>query len=64
MENTKQVVASLGGRNAVARLCEISGDAVKKWEQAAAIPSKHWRTIVRETNGAASFDLLAEISAK
>tara|TARA_R110002110_G_scaffold415072_1_gene647777 strand:- start:765 stop:959 length:195 start_codon:yes stop_codon:yes gene_type:complete len=64
MEKTKLVVQSLGGRSATARLCNISDDAVKKWEQAGAIPSKHWRTIVKETNGATSFDLLAEIAAK
>jgi|TARA_R110000765_G_scaffold26725_2_gene65345 carbamoyl-phosphate synthase small subunit len=64
MENTKEVVASLGGRTEAAKLCGISGDAVKKWEQGNAIPSKHWQKIVRATNGAASFDMLAEIAAK
>ena len=46
MTHAKEIVAALGGRQSAATMCGITDEAVKKWEQSGAVPSKHWQAIV------------------
>src|SRR6202046_2260814 len=39
------VVERLGGAEAAARLTGVTTEAVRKWRQAGAIPSRHWAAV-------------------
>ncbi len=43
------VIAHLGGAEASARLLGVGTEAVRKWRQAGAIPTKHWPALLRAT---------------
>ena len=43
------ILTQLGGAEAAARLTGVGTEAVRKWRQARAIPSKHWAAIVAAT---------------
>src|SRR3984885_3476452 len=53
------VVERLGGAEAAARLTGIGTEAVRKWRQAGAIPSRHWAAIIAAT-GLTMADLQGE----
>ena len=40
------ILARLGGPDAAARLTGVGAEAIRKWRQSRAIPSKHWSAIV------------------
>ena len=50
------IVDRLGGAETAARLTGVSTEAVRKWRQAGAIPSRHWATVIAAT-GLALTDL-------
>jgi carbamoyl-phosphate synthase small subunit len=41
-----QIIERLGGQDAAAKLTNVGTEAVRKWRQANAIPSRHWPAIV------------------
>ncbi len=43
------IIDRLGGADAAARLTGVSTEAVRKWRQAGAIPSRHWATVIAAT---------------
>ena len=43
------ILARLGGADAAARLTGVGTEAIRKWRQARAVPSKHWAAIVAAT---------------
>src|SRR5580658_10467179 len=43
------VVERLGGAEAAARLTGVGTEAVRKWRQAGAIPSRHWSAVIAAT---------------
>ena len=49
MPSVDAVLAHLGGSEAAARLTGVGLEAIRKWRQAQAIPSKHWSAIVAAT---------------
>ena len=53
------IIDRLGGAEAAARLTGVSTEAVRKWRQGGAIPSRHWATVIAAT-GLALTDLQAE----
>jgi carbamoyl-phosphate synthase small subunit len=53
------IIDRLGGAEAAARLTGVGTEAVRKWRQAGAIPSRHWATVISAT-GLALMDLQAE----
>ena len=63
MVGVDEVVAQLGGSEAAARLLGVGGEAIRKWRQTRAIPSKHWSAIVA-TTGLAFTDLQPEGASK
>jgi carbamoyl-phosphate synthase small subunit len=44
-----EVIERLGGAEAAARLTGVSTEAVRKWRQARAIPSRHWQAVISAT---------------
>ena len=44
-----EIIARCGGAEAAARLTGVGPEAVRKWRQADAIPSRHWAAISRAT---------------
>jgi carbamoyl-phosphate synthase small subunit len=59
MVTIDDVVSRLGGPDEAARLTGVSADAIRKWRQAGAIPSRHWPAVMAAT-GLAMSDLQAE----
>ena len=59
MVTVDEILTRLGGADAAARLTGVGAEAIRKWRQARAIPSKHWSTIVAAT-GLAFADLQPE----
>ena len=59
MASVDQIIAQLGGSDAAARLTGVGIEAVRKWRQARAVPSKHWQAIMAAT-GLAMADLSTE----
>jgi carbamoyl-phosphate synthase small subunit len=53
------IIDRLGGADAAARLTGIGTEAVRKWRQAGAIPSRHWPAIIAAT-GLTMADLQTE----
>jgi len=49
MPTTDDIIARLGGSEAAARLTGVGLEAVRKWRQSRAIPSKHWPAIIAAT---------------
>ncbi len=49
MVTVDTVLARLGGPEAAARLTGVGLEAIRKWRQARAIPSKHWAAVVAAT---------------
>ena len=48
------VIERLGGAEAAARLTGVGTEAVRKWRQAGAIPSRHWPAVIAATGLALS----------
>ena len=44
-----EIIDRLGGPDAAARLTGVGFEAVRKWRQARAIPSKHWAAVIAAT---------------
>jgi carbamoyl-phosphate synthase small subunit len=49
MPTTDEILSRLGGAEAAARLTGVGLEAIRKWRQARAIPSKHWPAIIAAT---------------
>ena len=49
MPSVDDILGRLGGSEAAARLTGVGLEAIRKWRQARAIPSKHWSAIVAAT---------------
>jgi len=47
--NVDEVIDRLGGAEAAAHLTGVSTEAVRKWRQARAIPSRHWQAVISAT---------------
>src|ERR1700689_5309998 len=43
------IVERMGGADAAARLTGVGTEAVRKWRQAGAIPSRHWPAVIAAT---------------
>ena len=46
MISVEDVLDRLGGPEAVARLTGVGAEAIRKWRQSRAIPSKHWQALM------------------
>lgn len=44
------IIERLGGADAAARLTGVSTEAVRKWRQASAVPTRHWAAIIAATD--------------
>ncbi len=53
------IIARLGGPDAAARLTGVGLEAIRKWRQARAVPSKHWQAVIAAT-GLSLADLAQE----
>lgn len=49
MRSVDDIIALMGGSEAVAERCGVGTEAVRKWRQARAIPAKHWPAILAAT---------------
>lgn len=49
MTDIDTVISKLGGIEKAAKIARVSTEAIRKWKQAHAIPSKHWATIIQAT---------------
>jgi len=49
MPTTDAVIDLLGGADAAAKLTGVTTEAVRKWRQAGAIPSRHWAAVIAAT---------------
>ena len=49
MASVEQIIALLGGPEAAARLTGVGAEAIRKWRQARAVPSKHWPAVIAAT---------------
>ena len=49
MATVEEILAMAGGADAAAALTGVGHEAIRKWRQARAIPSKHWAAIVAAT---------------
>jgi carbamoyl-phosphate synthase small subunit len=56
MVTVRDVVSQLGGTEATARVLGVGTEAVRKWRQTGAIPTRHWPVILQAT-GMAFADL-------
>src|ERR1700722_10040582 len=43
------IIERLGGADAAARLTGVGTEAVRKWRQSGAIPSRHWPAVIAAT---------------
>ena len=57
-----EIIERLGGPDRAARLTSVTTEAVRKWRQAGAIPSRHWSTVIAAT-GLAMADLQGDAPA-
>src|SRR6185312_16063679 len=55
-----EIVERLGGAEAAARLTGVGTEAVRKWRQAGAVPSRHWPAVTAAT-GLTMADLQGEV---
>lgn len=66
MPSVEDIILQLGGSEAAARLTGIGTEAVRKWRQSRAIPSKHWQAISLATGlplaalSASEFPIMAD----
>jgi carbamoyl-phosphate synthase small subunit len=44
-----QIIESLGGAEALARLTGVGTEAIRKWRQTHAIPARHWPSVISAT---------------
>src|SRR6195952_5050129 len=49
MASVDEILLRLGGADAAAALTGVGSEAIRKWRQARAIPSKHWAAVVAAT---------------
>ena len=49
MQTIDGIIARLGGADATARLTGVGTEAVRKWRQAGAIPTRHWAAVIEAT---------------
>ncbi|MBD0270561.1 MAG: carbamoyl phosphate synthase small subunit, partial [Acetobacteraceae bacterium] len=49
MPTVEDVVRLLGGPEAAAARCGVGTEAIRKWRQAHAIPSRHWPAVIAAT---------------
>src|SRR3954452_21034044 len=61
MTRVESIIDRLGGADAAARLTGVGTEAVRKWRQAHAIPSRHWPAVIAAT-GLSMADLLSTSS--
>jgi carbamoyl-phosphate synthase small subunit len=54
MTSVDEIIERLGGAEAAAKLTGVGGEAIRKWRQARAVPSKHWPAIIAATGLALS----------
>ena len=59
MVGIDDIIARLGGPDAAARLTGVGLEAIRKWRQARAVPSKHWPAVIAAT-GLSLADLAPE----
>ena len=59
MVGIDDIIARLGGPDAAARLTGVGLEAIRKWRQARAVPSKHWSAVIAAT-GLSLADLAQE----
>jgi carbamoyl-phosphate synthase small subunit len=57
------IIDRLGGAEAAARLTGVTTEAVRKWRQTGAIPSRHWSAVIAAT-GLTLADLQSEVPAE
>jgi carbamoyl-phosphate synthase small subunit len=57
MAQVDEIIERLGGAEAAARLLGVGTEAVRKWRQSHAIPSRHWPALIEATG--LSFDAIA-----
>ena len=50
MASVEDILSRLGGADAAARLTGVGHEAIRKWRQSRAIPSKHWAALVAATD--------------
>ncbi len=62
MVSIDDIIARLGGPEAAARLTGVGNEAIRKWRQARAVPSKHWAAVIAAT-GLTLADLAPEEAA-
>ncbi len=61
MASVDQIIAQLGGPEAAAQLTGVGIEAIRKWRQAKAVPSKHWPAVIAAT-GLTIADLSPELA--
>ena len=49
MASIDEIIDQLGGPDAAARLTGVGTEAVRKWRQSRAVPSKHWAAVIAAT---------------
>ncbi|MBV9250760.1 MAG: glutamine-hydrolyzing carbamoyl-phosphate synthase small subunit, partial [Acetobacteraceae bacterium] len=49
MLTVQEIIVQLGGSDATARLTGVGTEAVRKWRQAGAVPSRHWAAVIAAT---------------
>ena len=49
MPNVDGIIEQLGGAEAAAKLTGVGLEAIRKWRQSKAIPSKHWSAVIAAT---------------
>lgn len=47
MDDGQDLIQRAGGDEKVAKACDVSVDALRKWREAGRIPPKHWPTVSR-----------------
>ena len=58
-----QIIERMGGADAAARLAGVGTEAVRKWRQSRAIPSRHWPAVIAAT-GLSMADLQSDLQEK
>jgi carbamoyl-phosphate synthase small subunit len=61
MRSVEDIIALMGGAEALAARCGVGTEAVRKWRQARAIPPKHWPAVSAATG--LPLDALARLSS-
>lgn len=61
MQTHTDIIAHLGGYRKVAAICGVKPGTASSWLSRGSIPPEHWSDIVSATNGAVSWERLAEL---